>query len=602
MALLDARGNPIRPSDLTREVAAATVGGIRSPMSGYPGDGLNPVRLAQILRAADAGDPVRYLELAETVEERDPHYLGVLGTRRRSVAQLELKVEAASDAAADIEQADMIRDWLTRDELSTELFDILDCIGKGVSFTEIVWTRTGGRWWPERLEWRDPRWFRWDRTDLTTPLLLTENGAEVPLPGFKFIHARIAAKSGLPLRSGIARLAAWGWMFKAFTARDWAIFTQTYGQPLRLGRFGAGASEEDKETLFRAVANIAGDCAAIIPESMGIDFIEPKSLTGASDLYERRADWLDRQISKAVLGQTTSTDAIAGGHAVSREHRLVQEDIERADARTLAAILNRDLIRPWIQLQYGPQTRYPRLTLTRPDIEDTTRLAETLSQLVPLGLRVQASEVRDRMGFADPDAGAEVLMPLVSGFGMMAARRPQEGVEGPSRGYPDTPRTAALALHQVPQFAAGAPGADTAGADRFLKGAESRKKGGVTPSCDDAPSGAEGPSAGRSAAVSAQARRAAPGVPDAAAAHMEALAARAEAEMQPEVVRLIGQVEAMLGAAGSLEEARAMLLAAYPELDVGGLALALARGVEAAELAGRVAIEEAAAAADGADG
>jgi phage gp29-like protein len=93
---------------------------------------------------------------------------------------------------------------------------------------------------------------------------LREDGARAAV---QVHHRVIRAKSGLPIRSGIARLATWSWMFKAFTQRDWAIFTQTFGQPVRVGKYPAGATEEDKDTLFRAVANIAGDCAAIIPES-----------------------------------------------------------------------------------------------------------------------------------------------------------------------------------------------------------------------------------------------------------------------------------------------------------------------------------------------
>jgi len=89
----------------------------------------------------------------------------------------------------------------------------------------------------------------------------------------------ISAKSGLPIRGGIARIAAWGWMFKMFTQRDWAIFTQNFNQPLRVGKYQNGATEEDKDTLFRAVQNIAGDCAAIMPSSMEIEFIESK-ITG----------------------------------------------------------------------------------------------------------------------------------------------------------------------------------------------------------------------------------------------------------------------------------------------------------------------------------
>ena len=185
------------------------------------------------------------------------------------------------------------------------------------------------------------------------------------LPAFKFIDTRIKAKSGLPVRSGLARAVVWGWMFKVFTQRDWAIFTQTYGQPVRVGKFHAGATEKDKATLMRAVANIAGDCAAIIPESMMIEFIQAGNVSDGSALFMNRADWLDRQVSKAVLGQTTTTDAISGGHAVSKEHREVQEDIETADCKSIGAAINRDLVRPWMDLEYGPSKKYPRVIIAR---------------------------------------------------------------------------------------------------------------------------------------------------------------------------------------------------------------------------------------------
>lgn len=408
--LVDRYGRPIEKSVLTTEVAGPTLTGVRSHLTGYPGDGLNPVRLANILREADAGDPLRYLELAETIEERDLHYVGVLGTRKRSVSQLDITVDAASDDALHVEQADMIRDWLDRDELADDIFNILDAIGKGVSFTEILWSTSSLQWMPERLEWRDPRWFTFAREDGSTPRLRTDEG-DAPLPGGKFIMATMRAKSGLPIRSGIARIVAWAWMFKAFTSRDWAIFTQTYGQPIRLGKFHANASKEEKATLFRAVANIAGDCAAIIPESMDIEFVESKSVSASTDLYKVRSDWLDQQVSKAVLGQTATTDAIAGGHAVGQEHRQVQEDIERADARALAAILNRDLVRVWIDLEYGPQKRYPRLRIGRAEQTDVKMVVDAVTRLVPLGLRVQASEITDMLGLSDPDEGAVLLRP-----------------------------------------------------------------------------------------------------------------------------------------------------------------------------------------------
>lgn len=547
-ALLDQWGRPVQRKVLTEEVSAPTLTGIRSPISGTPADGLNPVRLANILRDADQGNVIQFLELAEVIEERDLHYLGVLGTRRRSVSQIDITVAAASDDPRDVEIADMVREWLERDELQDELFDILDCVGKGYSFTEIIWDSSEGQWRPQRLEYRDPRWFRWARHDLVTPLRLDDFGVEQPLEPFKFIAARIKAKSGIPARSGLARIAAWGWMFKAFTQRDWAIFSQTYGQPLRVGKYGGGTSKEDRDTLFRAVANIAGDCAAIIPQSMEIDFVESKNVGPGSDLYERRSDWLDRQISKAVLGQTATTDAIAGGHAVGREHRQVQEDIERADAKALSAILNRDLIRPWVDLEYGPQKRYPRLVIARPEVEDIGNLADALSKLVPLGLKVQASEVRDRAGFADPEADAEVLS-------APAAQNPAQ---------------------MTPQTPPAAPGADPQPQDRSIKRVGASVKYHLADPGGLAPQQQEAPSAAKNLGVFP---------PD-------LLTDRMQAEASPAIAAMIGQIEAMLSAAGSLEEFRAMLLEGFPKVSNSELTAMMAAGFMAAEATGRVALED----------
>ena len=545
--LLDQWGRPVRKAVLTEEISAPTLAGVRSPISGTPADGLTPVRLAAILREADHGDTVRYLELAEVIEERDPHYLGVLGTRRRSVSQIDVTVEAASDASRDVEIADMVRSWLERDELQEELFDILDSIGKGYSFTEIIWDTSEGQWQPRRLEWRDPRWFRWEQHDLTTPLYLADDGTRQPLEPFKYIFARMKAKSGIPARSGLARVAAWGWMFKAFTQRDWAIFTQTYGQPLRLGKYGAGSSKEDRDTLFRAVANIAGDCAAIIPQNMEIDFVESKNVGPGSDLYEKRSDWLDRQISKAVLGQTATTDAIAGGHAVGQEHRQVQEDIERADAKALSAILNRDLIRPWVDLEYGPQKRYPRLIIARPEAEDIGAMADALAKLVPLGLKVQASEVRDRAGFSDPDENSEVLS--------------APATQNPPQNAPTAPQE---------------PGAgDPSAQDRSVKHFSGEIKRGLGLPGVTTAQQAERPSAGKKSGVSPQ----------------DLLTDRMEIEAAPEVAAMIDQVEAMLSAANSLDEFRSMLLEAFPSIDSSGLARVMAAGMMAAEAGGRAALE-----------
>jgi phage gp29-like protein len=382
--------------------AGPTLTGVRSPFSGHPADGLTPSRLASIHRAAATGNPFAWLELAEDIEERDPHYLSVLGTRRRSIAQLPIKIAAASDDDEHVRHADFLREWLEEGVLELALFDILDAVGKGFSVMEVEWESTPEAVLPKSLDYRPQRWFEFDQADGET-VVLAEGVTREPLSPHKFIIHRHKAKSGLTIRSGLARVASWAWMFKAFTAKDWAIFTQNYGMPTRVGKFDRAASDADKEVLWRAVANIAGDCAAIIPAEMEIEFVSVDKGTGTpGQLYERRVDWLDRQISKLVLGQTTTTDAVSGGHAVAQEHRLVQEDLERADAKLLSASLTRQLVPLIIALNFGPQAKYPRVNIGRPDEVPLNDVVNAIDKLGSQGLTVEASELRDRLGFSDP--------------------------------------------------------------------------------------------------------------------------------------------------------------------------------------------------------
>jgi len=72
-------------------------------------------------------------------------------------------------------------------------------------------------------------------------------------------------------------------------------------------------------------------------------------------------------------------------------------------------------VRPFIDLNFGPQKEYPRIVLREPETEDLDRLSLALNRLVPMGLRVSASEIRDKFGLADPGEDEEVLAPFVQG-------------------------------------------------------------------------------------------------------------------------------------------------------------------------------------------
>ena len=417
MAMLyDWTGRPVDMTALKEEQAAPSVVGIRSVQDTHLLDPLTPQRLGRILREAETpgyGGAEAYLELAERMEERDLHYLGVLGSRKRQVAQIGVRIEPASDAADDVRDADLAREFFEREAIEQELTDLLDAVGKGFSVSEIDWETSERQWMPRRLIHRLPQWFDFD-ADTGSHLQLRVSAGWEPVTPYRFVHLALSAKSGIPIRGGLARAVAWSWVLRAYTLRDWVRFVEAYGHPIRLGRFPPGADPDDRAILYKAVRNVAADAAAIIPEGMNIEFVDDTTVRGRAEIFRELVGYLDSRVSIAVLGQTLTTEqGDRGSQALGTVHNEVRQDIARSDAGQLAAVLRRDVVVPIVALNHGPRQTWPRVIIEREPVEDMELLSKVLERLIPLGLRVREDEVRGRLRLSQPRDDDEVLRPGV---------------------------------------------------------------------------------------------------------------------------------------------------------------------------------------------
>ncbi|MCP4695831.1 MAG: DUF935 domain-containing protein, partial [Gammaproteobacteria bacterium] len=406
--LPDHRGLPIQRKKLSGEAAAPGLTGVRTIWRESVADDLTPDRLAAIFRNAVDGDANAYLTPAEEMEERDPHYRSVLSTRKLAIAGPDPTVEPASDDAHDVKLADETRNMIRKPAFGAMLYDVVDALGKGFSVTEIDWSH--GREWMPTYKWRDPRFFMFDRITGCEVRLLDENGGMdgLELEPYKFIVHMPQLKSGVPVRNGLARRAAFSYMCKTFSVKTWRAFAEIYGLPIRPGRYGPNPKDDDLAVLRQAVANIGTDAAAIMPDSMKIEFQQLANTTGGPELFQRLVEWFDKQISKAVLGQTMTADD-GSSQSQAQVHDGVRVDILRADAKSLSETLNRDLVQPFIDLNFGAQENYPRILFPIPKPEDLKLLTDALAKLVPLGLRVAQHEVRAKFRLSEPGPKDEVF-------------------------------------------------------------------------------------------------------------------------------------------------------------------------------------------------
>jgi phage gp29-like protein len=428
-----------RPIDLAavaravREPQSARVGHLQREFDAHPARGLTPARLHSVMLAAEAGDLVGQLELADDMEERDAHLYAELGKRRGAITSLSWSVEAPERATPEEESlADQVRDWLdmieahangVRGGMASVIVSMTDAVLKGFSAQELVWDYTsdgsGRKVLVPRATWHPQRWFtasadrrrfllRSREQTAPTADLPAVMGEELkPLAWLMHVHP---ARNGYVTRGSLARVLSWPYIFKNYAVRDLAEFLEIYGLPLRLGKYPAGATDQEKLKLLQAVTQIGHNAAGIIPQSMALEF--QAAAAGTEVPFAAMWDRLDAAESKAILGQTlTASEGQHGTQALGNVHNEVRMDIRAADAACIASAITQQLIMPLVLLnQAGVNPRrLPRFEFDTGQPEDLALYAAHLPTLANAGLRIPLRWVHEKLRIPQPEPGEAVL-------------------------------------------------------------------------------------------------------------------------------------------------------------------------------------------------
>jgi len=405
--------DPARDTGAIRPVRARIAAGdVNDKYSDYPSNGLTPGKLARIFREADEGNVRRQMELFEDMEEKDAHLFSQMQTRKLAVTGLDWEVRPFSPDDRDKEISDFVREQLQGianfDEV---LIDMLDAIGKGISIMEIVWGTEDEKNVIEDIEYVHPKKLIWDGKADEMKICTREYPSGISLPKNKFVVHRYKAKSGHASRAGLFRVTAWMYLFKNYDVKDWISFCEVYGMPLRLGKYDVSASEDDKRQLMEAIIRLGTDAAGIVPSSTMIEFIEANKTTSV-DLYENFARFADEQMSKAILGQTLTSDSGGGSYAQSKTHNEVRHDLTAADAKALAVTIRRDIIRPLVEFNFGFDVDIPVFEFDCREVEDQKEAVEVLKTLAcDMGLRVPTSYIYRKFNIPEPEENEDVLHP-----------------------------------------------------------------------------------------------------------------------------------------------------------------------------------------------
>lgn len=385
---------------------------------------LNPTKMGRIFRDADRGNIQAMTEMFSAVEE-DPHVHSVLQKRRRQVTSrtLHLTPPRGDDSPAALRAVELCNALLFGDggdegieNWAESLWDMTDAIGRGYNVQQIVWEQSqipGAMWRPvDLLPWPqhetvigDPFTFKQNNNRSANEIrILTHDNptrGEPLEPGQWVAHVSKARTTGLH-KAALLRIVAWYFLFKHFSVHDWAIFAERHGLPIRMGKYGKNANKEEKAALKDAVITLGKDTGVLAPQDSTIEFIEQK--IGGDLPYPVLARFCDEQISKAVLGNTLTTEATTrGARSLGTVMAEGEVDLADQDGRRLAATIRRDLMKPIVRWNMGDGVSIPQAEFLAEEEEDLEARSKRDERLVAkIGVPIGIAYFYETYGIPEP--------------------------------------------------------------------------------------------------------------------------------------------------------------------------------------------------------
>jgi phage gp29-like protein len=261
---------------------------------------------------------------------------------------------------------------------------------------------SSGPWlFPAALRSRHPRRFVFDAAGALRLLTPAEPFLGEELPQRKFLvfapYGRHEDPYGLPALRSVWWLA----YFKRQVLRFWVMFAEKFGTPTTVLRHPLGATEREKAAYRCIIGSIQQETGLIVPEGVELELLEAQR-SGTVQTYSDLLHFCNEEMSKALVGQTLTSEATQrGARSLGEVHLAVRQDIVRQDAQALEALVNGQLVRWIVDLNFPPALRlYPRWRLSPPRQDDLALQLSIDAFFLGQGLALDETELYARYGRA----------------------------------------------------------------------------------------------------------------------------------------------------------------------------------------------------------
>ena len=341
----------------------------------------------------------------------DAHVFACVQSRKAGVLSLDWDINRGVDKD---ENAENIFKLLKSLDVHKLINDILDATLYGFQPLEIIWKKNkSGYILPTKIIAKPPEWFCFD-DDNNLKFRTKENYYGELLPNKKFLLAQNNPSYNNPYGERTLSRVFWNVTFKKGGMKFWVVFTEKYGMPHLIGKHPRGATKEETNTLADMLEEMVQDAIAVIPDDSSVE-IQEASKSSSAEIYEKLIDKMNAEISKAILGQTLTTEiGSTGSYAAANTHMVVRQDIIDSDKKLVESVINQLIV--WIYEINFSNAEIPIFEMFAPEDVDLT-LAQRDKILSETGVKFTKEYFIKNYGLEDDDFEIkEDILPLNPNF------------------------------------------------------------------------------------------------------------------------------------------------------------------------------------------
>lgn len=318
--------------------------------------------------------------------------------RQDAVISREWKVDSGGDKPIDTEAADAMSELLKSIGFDRVTKLMHYGVFYGYAVAELIYGIKDNLYWIDDIKVRDRRRFRFTPTGELR--LLTQNnmheGIACEAPYF-WHYATGADHDDEPYGLGLAHWLYWPSFFKRNDIKFWLIFLEKFGMPTAVGKYGTGATTEQKRDLLSLTRAIQTDSGIIMPEGMTLELLQI-ARSGAGD-YKAFYDSMNEAIRRVTVGQITSSggasSSIGGDESLQA---AVLTSIAKSDSDVMCESWNRGPGTWFTQMNF-PGAAVPQVSRIFDEPEDLKSMSERDKNIIEsTGYRPTLAHVQDTYG------------------------------------------------------------------------------------------------------------------------------------------------------------------------------------------------------------